>query len=393
MKLPFKEFIKCLFIPRKMSKLRNINPIISLLLIAASCFISVSTSPIYASTHKKELSEMPDEVFLVEDSLLDLVNLEIEDNKLVSSNQLKEYTTTISKDNVTYNVEYTIIVDSSISEYGSRSNLNYDLSGYFTKEKDDNTIYVLFLFTESYLYISYNKDLVCNSTTAYDTICYMCNDDGDVLYYLPLNETEIETTANGIDYTLWSNVVSSTDTITINGVNYSPVKKFVDSIYGMLYGKSISYEAISSATNSNTIPLNSLKVLNDYMFDMASSVYGTQIVYGSIVLSYITNIFLALIMVLFLFVTSKNMLMNKFKNYLSIYAVTFTESSIVIAIIGIFVPYVSTSTYMVFITVLWFIVCCLEINRMKDFTDADKPKGHGGDESRPTFKSDTAMIG
>ncbi len=386
--MKFIDFLKSLFIPKKMEVHGNKKWYVSILLLLLSCVVLVASSVVPAINQKDSLIGAPEGLLNIDNTIIvnDISEISFNNNELSNDNMVFNS----SYNNGTINYDITIITNKDITsdnESLSLVNSGFDLVNYLYSPKNDNTIYVLYFFTKDYLYINYNKDIASNISDTYSSLMYEQDSSGNIIYYLPSSIEEVSS------YSSWSTVSNVDGEIEINNVTYKALPKFKDSVSACLYGEAFDYESLfKNGLNKDNLSTNLYDFIETF-YNVEATILITQVVVYSLFISLLLNFLFGIAMCLLSWIVSKNAKLNKVKQYLGIYSICFLEVAIIGMIIGFFIPYISVSSYYLIATVVWYFIVIYQIN--KD-DEKDKPSLFNNkptSKEKEEFFSDTAVIG
>ena len=386
------EFIKSLFLPRKMAKHMNMPFLLALLILLVSSCLNIVTSNTRAGKDTERslafptlFEELPDDLelkemttneamtrFTIEDSVYK-VEVDYNGEKIEVDTPAKYLKA--DKNGVYHgayasngkNIDVTIVVDDTLySVYGTNDKPAYidffDIEGYFQQEKQENTEYVLYVLTFDNFYYLFDLDQMENgkSTKApTNGLIFESNDKGELKYYLPANESELSVNLYGdFDTSRWTRLATSTDVIDFAatedyfntlGLSMSydqyramvseitPAYRHLKNLTNALYGGAISYNLLES----NGLDFEKFNTsINTFQKDLKNAVivYNAGILKtSSLFVSAVITLFFPLLLSAITWVMSRSFYMNKFRQYYAICAMCFAMTTIIALIANEFV--------------------------------------------------------
>ncbi len=448
------EFLKSLFLPRKMAQHMNMPFILSLIILMLASCLNIATSNIRMPKDVEKALEFPtlfeeidDKFKLYASDGKELPQISIVNNTADKKGNIKvgdeekevawpTYYFQSDEDGVYHNVfekdgkfiEVTVVTcDEMYSTYGTidkpMSVDHFDLEGYFKQEQKANTEYILYVFTLDTIHYMFGLNQVEDgkSTKAIaNNLLFECNDSGEFKYFLPKDESELKVNAYGdFDTTLWTQ-----DAILEDRINFAPTKEYYDQLVSE--GLTISYDQYKQMV-AKIVPANRhLKNLSNALYGGAYSYthlmsdnfkfeeintsfpkfqqgFKTSVIEFNSGLqkttSLIVSAFITLIFPFFLagitWIMSKSFYMNKFRQYYAIAALCFGMTTIVALIAGFFVAYTKMAFVLLVIGAVYYIVATFRINTLQKEEDENK-----NDDPKPKepikyskISDDTTFIG
>lgn len=446
------EFIKSLFLPRKMAKHMNMPFLLALLILLVASCLNIVTSNTRAGKDAEDALMFPS---LFEELPDDLVLTEMTTNESMTRFTIEEETVKVKVNyegteqevdspakylkadkNGVYHGEYvsddktvdvTIVVDDTLySTFGTIEEPAYieffDIEGYFQQDKKENTEYILYVLTYDNFFFLFDLDQMEDgkSTKApTNNVIFESNDAGELKYYLPANEAELAVNLYGdFDTSKWTRIATSTDKIDFVateeqfdklGLNISydqyramvgeitPAYRHLKNITNALYGGAISYNYLE-ANGLDFEEFN--KSINTFQKDLKNAV----VVYNagmlktmSLFVSVAITLFFSLLLSAITWVMSRNFYMNKFRQYYAICAMCFGMTTIIALIAGFFVSYTEISFALLVFASIYYIVATFRINTMEDNNNKDDKENKDEKVKEPIkyskISDDTSIIG
>lgn len=442
------DFIKSLFLPRKMAKHMNMSFLLSLVILLAASCLNIVTSNTRATKDVEEMLQFPNlydsvpkdiEITNVDTGeALPKISLETDDNhkvtlgditvdgprKYLKSNKNGVYHGLYQSDNG--NVDITVVIDDNLlSGYGNVEKPLYveffDMEGYLQQEKANNTEYILYVLTLDNLFYLFNLDQVKDGKStkaATNSVILETKDTGELKYYLPKDETELKINKYGdFDTTLWTRLASNEDVIdfaasktyfesletslTLEQYNLmvnkvTPAYRHLKNLSNALYGGVISYANLES--NGMNI-----EKINSSFSDFQANLKESMIVFNagllktsSLIVSIVITLFFPFLLSGITWLMSKSFIMNKFRQYYAICSLCFAMTTFIALIAGFFISYNEMAFALLVIASVYYIVATFRINTMEtDKKDEDKNKKEEPKEPIKYSKisDDTTIIG
>ncbi len=446
------EFIKSLFLPRKMAKHMNMRFIFALLiLLVASCLNIVTSNTRAGKDTERSLKfptlfeELPDDLELKELTTNEpMTRLTIEDtigkveinyngeNQEVDSpaKYLKADKNGVYHGVYTTNekeIDVTVVVDDTLySIYGTIDKPAYieffDIEGYFQQERRENTEYVLYVLTLENFYYLFDLDQIKDgkSTKApTNAVIFETNDQGELKYYLPASEKELAVNQYGdFDSSKWTRLATSEDVIDFAATedNYNslglsisydqyramvseikPAYRHLKNLTNALYGGAISYNILES----NGLDFEKFNTsINAFQKDLKNAivVYNAGLLKTtSLIVSFVITLFFPLLLSAITWIMSRSFYMNKFRQYYAICAMCFAMTTIIALIAGFFVNYTEIAFALLVIASIYYIVATFRINTIEDNKDETKNDKNDSNVKEPIkyskISDDTSIIG
>lgn len=445
------DFIKSLFLPRKMAKHMNMRFILSLLILLISSCLNIVTSNTRAGKDTEKslafpslFEELPDDLVLTEMTTNEpMTRLSIEDadgsievninGEVQKVDSLGKYLKA-DKNGVYHGIyelngkimDVTVVVDDTMYSIGGTIDKPasidfFDIEGYLQQEKQDNTEYLLYVLTLDNFFYLFDLDQIKDgkSTKApTNSVIFETEDSGELKYYLPKDETELSINQYGdFDTTKWTRMVTTGDKIdfsateayfTTLGANISfdqyremvsdvkPAYRHLKNLTNALYGGAIYY----SSLESNGLDFEIINTsINTFQKDLKNAV----IVYNAGILktmSLFVSIAITLLFPLLLsaitWIMSRSFYMNKFRQYYAICSLCFALTTIIALIAGFFISYTEIAFPLLVIASIYYIVATFRINTIDDGNN-DNNKDQEKKEKEPIkyskISDDTSIIG
>ena len=446
------DFIKSLFLPRKMARHMNMRFFLSLIiLIVASCLNIVTSNTRAGKDTEKSLAfpslfeELPDDLVLTEMTTNEpMTRLSIEDadgSIEVTIDGVVQKIDSLGKylkadKNGVYHGVYTsgdkvmdvtiVVSDETYSIDGTVDKPVYidffDIEGYLQQEKQENTEYVLYVLTLDNLLYLFDLDQIEDgkSTKApTNSVMFETNDSGELKYYLPKDETELSLNQYGdFDTTKWTRLATSSDTIDFEvkeeyfntlGANISfdqyremasntkPAVRRLKNLTNALYGGAIYY----SSLESNGLDFEIINTsFNTFQKDLKNAiiVYNAGLLKTTcLLISFAINLLFPLLLAAITWIMSRSFFMNKFRQYYAICSLCFAMTTIIALIAGFFVNYSKIVFALLVIASVYYIVATFRINTMDDGNDNNKDNDQDKNNKEPIkyskISDDTTIVG
>lgn len=446
------DFIKSLFLPRKMARHMNMRFFLSLIiLIVASCLNIVTSNTRAGKDTEKSLAfpslfeELPDDLVLTEMTTNEpMTRLSIEDadgSIEVTIDGVVQKIDSLGKylkadKNGVYHGVYTsgdkvmdvtiVVSDETYSIDGTVDKPVYidffDIEGYLQQEKQENTEYVLYVLTLDNLLYLFDLDQIEDgkSTKApTNSVMFETNDSGELKYYLPKDETELSLNQYGdFDTTKWTRLATSSDTIDFEvkeeyfntlGANISfdqyremasdikPAVRRLKNLTNALYGGAIYY----SSLESNGLDFEIINTsFNTFQKDLKNAiiVYNAGLLKTTcLLISFAINLLFPLLLAAITWIMSRSFFMNKFRQYYAICSLCFAMTTIIALIAGFFVNYSKIVFALLVIASVYYIVATFRINTMDDGNNNNKDNDQDKNNKEPIkyskISDDTTIVG
>ena len=445
------DFIKSLFLPRKMARHMNMRFFLSLIiLIVASCLNIVTSNTRAAKDTEKSLAfpslfeELPDDLVLTEiTSNEPMTRLSVEnaegsvevtiDGVTQKIDNLVKYLKA-DKNGVYHGVysssekviDVTVVVaDETYSGNGTIDKPIYieffDIEGYLQQEKQANTEYVLYVLTLDNFLFLFDLDQIENgkSTKApTNSVMFETNDAGELKYYLPKDESELVLNQYGdFDTTKWTRIATSSDKIDFEiteeyfntlglsisfdqyremANNINPAYRRLKNLTNALYGGSISYLNLEA----NGLDFKVINTsFNTFQKDFKSSLVAFNagiLKTTSLLASVAITLLFPLLLSAITWIMSRSFYMNKFRQYYAICSLCFAMTTFIALIAGFFVNYTEIAFALLVIASVYYIVATFRINTMEDGNNKDS-KDNKKDNKEPIkyskISDDTNIVG
>lgn len=390
------KFLKSFIIPRYMLGRVKTPFYVSLVLLIVASLFNVATSNITAKNDAANYLNQP-EIFEHIPENLNLTNIENGNSFPVLMLETKNITdglvdTQSGTHSYTYNglactssengvfsgnfeyegkkAEVTVVVETdTFTSFGSTTDgvglKSFNIDSYTSRVKEDDTSYLLMVFTLDYFFCLYNleqKEDGISSKEDFKNQVYEL-EDGDYVYYLPANETELVKVGGLYDTNLWTRKVSSTDTIDFSyAENIKPVKKHLYNVQNALYGLSCHYKNLTDEGLNGSDLNSNFSHIYSSLFKSMVSIKEDTLKTQSLLISFVLNLIFPLIISLITWLLIKSMYLKKFKNYYCIAAISFFDVSIIAVFLGIFISYLKTSIFILAAGAILFMFFSFRVN-------------------------------
>ena len=441
------DFIKSLFLPRKMVKHMNMSFFLSLVILLIASCLNIVTSNIRAGKDAEKMIQFPSmHEELPEDFVLYSLTDKTKKMPALSVQAGSEgYTSLTTETNGVYqnlytnsegkSIDITVVVakDVDVIKEDAPKHIDFfEIEGYFQQEKKENTEYVLYVLTHDRIYYLFNMDQINEegkSTKAMsNALIFETNSNtGELKYYLPKDQTELSLNEYGdFDTTKWTRLVSATDELDFKATNeaYEQLKaesKIGDLEYGT-YEKMISdtkpvtrhLKEVDSALHPCVVQYFSLTNNGLNFSNLSKSVKAFQtefknalVVYeagnlktNALIFSVVINLFFPLFLSAITWLMSRSFYMNKFRQYYAICSLCFAMTTIIALIAGFFVNYLELMFPLLIIGSVYYIVATFRINTLQnddENKDDNKDKDNKSNKKEPIryakISDDTTIIG
>ena len=441
------DFIKSLFLPRKMVKHMNMSFFLSLVILLIASCLNIVTSNIRAGEDAEKMIQFPSMYEeLPEDFVLYSLTDKTKKMPALSVQAGSEgYTSLTTETNGVYqnlytnsegkSIDITVVVakDVDVIKEDAPKHIDFfEIEGYFQQEKKENTEYVLYVLTHDRIYYLFNMDQINEegkSTKAMsNALIFETNSNtGELKYYLPKDQTELSLNEYGdFDTTKWTRLVSATDELDFKATNeaYEQLKaesKIGDLEYGT-YEKMISetkpvtrhLKEVDSALHPCVVQYFSLTNNGLNFSNLSKSVKAFQtefknalVVYeagnlktNALIFSAVINLFFPLFLSAITWLMSRSFYMNKFRQYYAICSLCFAMTTIIALIAGFFVNYLELMFPLLIIGSVYYIVATFRINTLQnddENKDDNEDKDNKSNKKEPIryakISDDTTIIG
>ena len=446
------DFIKSLFLPRKMVKHINMPFLLALVILLLCSCLNIVTSNTRAGKDTERSLEfptlfesIPDDIVLTEmttnEAMTRITIEELEGTIEVVYNGVKQEVAKPAKylnadKNGVYHgtysdgektIDLTVVVDDTLfTTYGTVANPYYidffDIEGYFQQKRDLNTEYVLYVLTYDNFFHLFDLDQMEDgkSTKAIsNSAIFETNEAGELKYYLPLDESELVLNQYGnFDTSKWTRLAASTDKIDFApteeyfntlGLNISysqylqmvseitPAYRHLKNITNALYGGAVSYNLLEAEgfdfekfnTSINTFQ----KELKNAIIVYYAGILKTTGLFVSVFITLVFSLLLSFIT----WIMSRNAYMNKFRQYYAICTMCFVFTTIIALIAGFFINYNEIAFPLLVIASIYYIIATFRINTMDDDSNKDDKNNSTKNKKEPIkyskISNDTSIIG
>lgn len=451
----FKQFILSLIIPHRMVRFKDMSIFISLILLLLGCVVSVFSSNARMYKYvKNDIVHSDYSKIIEEDIKIEDVSIKVDNNGKATYTYPKGtngvYTQTLKDDKTNYEVTVVfgdVVQDENAKEDDFYRNIylnNFNIDDfvfYHQNNRKENTVYLLYLFTdysvihlydlgqvkegESYVsnYTSYTlkTQSVDPNAGIFKNLLgtgYVVNEN----YYLPKDETEVvlssyASSENNDKYnysvTNWSQAASKdeTKTLTIDGkeVIVKAMPKHGRVVNGENYlginfilPFSMTYQDLQAFGNLEGFKLDSfntsLKTFVDGFFESRVFLQTDSNKGFLLVIAIFIFIIIPVVFALFVWLFTRRRGMPSFKNYFNIVSIIQFYLAIMFFIIGWFVNILQVTLIIVLglLMMLWYYVFVIYqiTNRIEKENDEhredeqkkDKDKEEEAKAKKPEFK-------
>lgn len=404
----FKDVILSLILPRKMYKYHNLNILYSVVILIGTALIILFSVNLSTEKFTRQLMQSPN---FEKDNYKLVEELDIPEYKIVQSNSGGYYldvlvatqntdtyqnifTTTLKSDKK--EMELTIIFDEDCDLFKQEnadttidSNL-FDLGAYMTQYRgesrnDIDKEYLLFIFTNKSFYYLYNlgqvqdaygdwKDSASRINSSYEKTSV-----GEIKYFLPKDSSELVLDSYGnYDISKWTVETTEGNSTVIDGVTYKSEKRISSSLRKAIYNGEYVYnncdievmnkEDNGANFNKNKDLINAINVFVDLMVASDASIQKSMYSIFAIVI----NVVISFAWVFITWLLSRKFVMNKFKEYYAICAISYVPVAVVACIFGFFVRFETLMLFLLVAELVFYIFVTFRINTYDELLNQDK---------------------
>lgn len=267
----------------------------------------------------------------------------------------------------------------------------FDLDGYLRQEKKENTEYVLYVFTKTAFYYSYNLGGGSKASSPlpiydYDPTNYTVN------YYLPdtNNSDELKKNAYGSwDPSNWSRKVSESETIEYEGEIIKALPKLLPTLREIIVNteyvyKNIDFSVINDEKEQANFKTNSN--INEALSQMVEIMVLADANIQKSLYSLFTcliNLIFPLLWVLITWLMSRKFVMSKFREYYAICSITYLVTSVIGFILGFFISFDKLILILLVIELIYYIVVTFRINTDPTLLEPNDENGESNSSDKP----------
>lgn len=403
----FKEIILSFILPRKMYKYHNLNIFYSIIILIITALIILFSVNLSTERFTRQLINSPN---FEKDNYKLETKLEIPEYKIVQSNSGGYYldvlvatqntdtyqnvfTTTLKSDKK--EMEVTIIFDEKCDLFKQEnpdtsidSDL-FDLNAYMTQYRGDsrNDIdkeYLLFIFTNKSFYYLYNlgqvqdaygdwKDSINRTNSSYEQ-----SSIGGYKYFLPKDASELVIDSYGnYDISKWTVETTEDNSTIIDGITYKAEKRISANLRKAIYNGEYVYnncdvELMNQDKNGANFYKNTdfINAVNTYVELMVASDASIQKSMYSI-FAIVINVIISFAWVFITWLLSRKFVMNKFKEYYAICAISYIPVSVVACILGFFIRFETLMLFLLVAELVFYIFVTFRINTYEELLKKD----------------------
>lgn len=420
----FKDILLSFILPRKMYKYHNLNIIYSVLILIGTALIVLFSVNLSTEKFTRQMIDSPDfekNEYIVE------TPLNLPEYKIVQSNSGGYYfdvlvgtentdtyqgvfTTTLKSDKK--EMELTIVFDEGCDLFKKEepdTNVSkelFDIEAYMMQyrndERNDNDKeYLLFVFTKKTFYYLYNlgqkQDAYGDWTDARNRAnsSYEQTSTGEYKYFLPKDESEVNEidSYGNIDIRNWSVETTEGNTTTINGKTYKAEKRISSNIRKAIYNGEYVYgncevELFNKDKDAANFYKNKdiISAINNHVELMvASDASNLKSMYSFFAI--LINVVISFAWVFITWLLSRKFVMNKFKEYYAICAISYIPVSIIACILGFFISFETLMLFLLVAELVFYIVVTFRINTYDKLLDKedDGEDENKNDSSKPSL--------
>ncbi len=423
MKKNKKDLILSFFAPRKMYRHHNMRFVFSMGIFIMSSLILLFSVNISTPRFMRKMMNTPDyaknEYVYQEnketfpkykiDSLNGEIILDCDEKGVTDGNTYRNVVHNILKDkNSAKKIDLTVVYLEDYDPFKDTEGVfniqnssfkdTFDLEGYLNQTKNDELEYILYIFTKTAFYYSYNlgSGSKANSTLPiyeYDSTTFEIN------YYLPNIDNPEELKKNSFaeegksgnwDVSLWTRKVSKGEKVTYNNEEIIASPRLLPTVREVfasteyLY-KNIDYTVINADKNQANFKTN------DNVNEVLSQLVELMVLSDSNVQKSLYSLFVCLINLVFPFIwvlltwlMSKKFVMSKFREYYAICSITYLVTSVIGFILGFFLSFDKLIMILLIVELVYYIIATFRINTDPKLLEVEETDG---DNNRPDVPS------
>ncbi len=315
-------------------------------------------------------------------------------------------------------LDVTLVIDANYSAFSTDEKNNkfehFDYEGYTKQKRQDNTTYVLCVFSSDRFYFIYDLGQTFQNGK-YVYLDYQSNSifestgDKEIerLYYLPSSPSELTYNQYGqFDTTKWTKVVGQNEQFDYDSILSSlelpknikeddvkaikPVDRHQKNFYNAIYtihSRGYNYNDFLGsgfATSQLNAKINvMLQSIVNAMVSINAANY--ELVYG--IMSFGISILFPLLLTLVIWALSRKLVMKRYRQYYAIGSICYFNISIISFIVGFFVSFSDMAFILMFVQAWYFIFVTFRINTDPKYkNDQDNQSNDNNDISKPEFK-------
>ena len=403
----FKQIILSFILPRKMYKYHNLNILYSVIILIITALIVLFSVNLSTERFTRQLILSPN--FEKNNYKLE-TKIDFPEYKIVQSNGGGYYldvmvatqntdtyqnvlTTTLKSDK--NEMEVTIIFDEKCDLFKENPDISidnnlFDLNAYMLQYRgdsrnDNNKEYLLFIFTKKSFYYLYNLGQIQDAYGDWKDTANRANGSyeqssvGGYKYFLPkdANEANCIDVYGNYDITKWSVETTEGNTTTIDGVTYTAQKRISANLRKAIYNGEYVYnncdiELMNQDKDCANFYKNSdfINAINQYVELMVASDASIQKSMYSI-FAIMINVVISFAWVFITWLLSRKFVMNKFKEYYAICAISYIPISIIACIFGFFIRFESLMLFLLVAELIFYIFVTFRINTYDELLNND----------------------
>ncbi len=409
-----KNLLLSIILPRKMYRFHNLHIFYSVVILIATALIILFSVNLSTEKFTRQMIDYPDfkeETYKITDKQ------SFPEYKIAQSNSggfyldvlvgtqtpdsYQKVITSVLKNDQNNEMEVTVVFDEAcdvFKEENPDTNVDkslFDLNAYMMQYRDDSRNdnykeYMLFIFTKKSFYYLYNLgqtqdaygDWQDSQNRAYSA--YELTKTGEINYFLPKNEEE----ANAIDaygnydVSKWTIETTSGNSTKINGIEYKAEKRITNNIRSAIYNGEYVYgnididmiNAEDALANfyKNTDITSAISEIIELMVASDASIQKSMYSFFAILI----NVLISFVWVFITWLLSRKFVMNKFKEYYAICAISYIPVSIVASFLCFFVRFDNLMLFLLLAELIYYIFVTFRINTdpklLNDDEDEDK---------------------
>lgn len=395
-----KEVLLSVILPRKMYRYHKLHIFYSLLILIATALVILFSVNLSTERFTRESFSAPD---FEKNNYKLLEEFNIPEYKIAQANSGGYYLdvmvgtentdtyqnvfTTELKNEKNNIMELTIVFDESCDLFKTEEtdvNIDkelFDLNAYMMQYRNDSRNnndkeYLLFVFTKKSFYYLYNlgqvqdpygkwTDGTNRSYSSYDK-----TSTGEIAYYIPttIEEANAKDVYGNYDVSKWTTQTTEGNSVTFGDTTYKAEKRITESIRTAIYNGEYVYgnidiELINDGEKSANFSANKniievIKQNIELMITSDASIQKSMYSFFAILI----NVFISFVWVLITWLLSRKFIMNKFKEYYAICAISYIPVSIISCILCFFIRFDTMMLFILLAELIFYIFVTFRIN-------------------------------
>lgn len=399
-----KDFILSLILPRRMYRYHNLHIFYSVVILIGTALIILFSVNLSTEKFTRQMILSPD--FNI-NNYYQIDKITFPEYKIAQSNSggyyldvlvgtettdtyQKVFNTTLENEN--NELEITIVIDEGCDFFKSENpstNIDpnlFDLNAYMMQYRNNSRNnndkeYLLFILTKKSFYYLYNlgqiqdeyKDWHDSQNRLYGS--YEKTATGEINYFLPTNEDEANCLDiyGNYDVTKWTTQTSEGNSTIINGTKYVAEKRINNNLRTAIYNgeyvySNIDVEMINGEGKANFYQndlIEAIKANVELMIASDASIQKNMYSFFAILI----NVLISFVWVAITWLLSRKFVMNKFKEYYAICAISYIPISIVFAIFALFIRFDNLMIFLLITELIYYIFVTFRINTDPNLLD------------------------